>query len=385
MGNSMKFILKLLSLLILSLSLYASQRHQLHVTFILSSPDLPADSTVFITGGIAQLAEWNPGVVKMDYQGDHSWRKEITLDSAASIEYKYTLGSWEHEGAGADGQPLHNFIADVTHDTTIHDAVYFWTKGGRERVIHGQITGTVRYHRSLKYPGINDRDLIVWLPPGYDTDTRPHYPVLYMHDGQNIIDPVTSSFGTDWSVDETCDSLIRINAIPPLIVVGIYNTTDRMKEYVPGEKGTAYMNFVVEVVKPFIDSVYRTKPGRESTIIGGSSAGGIISFMLAWEHPDVFSKAICMSPAFKIKKIDYVQAVLASAEAKKNVFFYIDNGGVGLETQLQPGVDAMIAALKEKGYQEGKDFVYVSDPTAQHFEAAWAKRFPGTIIRCMMR
>ncbi len=369
----------------LSFSLYASQGHQLHVTFILSSPDLPGDSTVFITGGIAQLAEWNPGVVKMEYQGSHSWKTEITLDTAASIEYKYTLGSWEHEGAGADGQPLHNFIAAVTHDTTIHDAIYFWTKGGREKVVHGQITGTVRYHRSLKYPGINDRDLIVWLPPGYDTDTSAHYPVLYMHDGQNIVDPVTSSFGTDWSVDETCDSLITIHAIPPMIVVGIYNTPDRMVEYVPGVKGTAYMNFVVEVVKPFIDSVYRTKPGRESTTIGGSSAGGVISFMLAWEHPDVFSKAICMSPAFKIKKIDYVQTVMASAESKKNVFFYIDNGGVGLEIQLQPGVDAMIAALKEKGYQEGKDYVYVSDPTAQHFEAAWAKRFPDAIIRCIAR
>ena len=199
-----------------------------------------------------------------------------------------------------------------------------------------------------------------------------------MHDGQNIFDPVTSSFGVDWSIDETADRLIKSHAIEPLIVVGIYNTPDRMQEYTPGDKGTAYMNFVVQKVKPLIDATYRTRPDRNHTIVGGSSAGGLISFMLVWEHPEVFSKAICMSPAFKFRDFDYVKVVRETKE-KRKAFFYIDNGGVGLEAQLQPGIDEMLAQLKANGYKEGEDFVFVRDPNAKHFEADWAKRFPNAL------
>jgi predicted alpha/beta superfamily hydrolase len=168
--------------------------------------------------------------------------------------------------------------------------------------------------------------------------------------------------------------------------VGIYNTSDRMKEYTPGDKGTAYMDFIVKTVKPLIDSTYRTKPDRKHTIVGGSSAGGIISFMLAWEHPDVFSKAICMSPAFKSissNDWDYARVVESSNGKKKHVFFYMDNGGVGLESQLQPGIDEMLTALKAKGYKQGKDFVFVRDLAAKHSEADWAKRFPSALMMVM--
>ena len=371
-------------LLAATLSLRAQTEPALRVTFILNSPDLPDDTSVYITGSVEQLGMWNPAKVKMESKGGHTWIKEILINRPLSIEYKYTLGSWEREGANADGSPLSNFNTNVSQDKTVKDTVLFWTKGPRQRVVHGQITGTVKYHRTLKGAGIQDRDLIVWLPPGYEADKSRRYPVIYMHDGQNIFDPVTSAFGVDWSIDETADDLIKKKVIEPVIVVGIYNTSDRMKEYTPGDKGTAYMEFVVKTVKPLIDSTYRTKPDRKNTIVGGSSAGGIISFMLVWEHPDVFSKAICMSPAFKTPVSmaagwDYAKVVATSSDRKKDVFFYIDNGGVGLESQLQPGIDEMINALKSKGYKEGKDFVVVIDPTAKHSEADWAKRFPNAV------
>lgn len=371
-------------LLAATLSLRAQTEPALRVTFILNSPDLPDDTSVYITGSVEQLGMWNPAKVKMESKGGHTWIKEILINRPLSIEYKYTLGSWEREGANADGSPLSNFNTNVSQDKTVKDTVLFWTKGPRQRVVHGQITGTVKYHRALKGAGIQDRDLIVWLPPGYEADKSRRYPVIYMHDGQNIFDPVTSAFGVDWSIDETADDLIKKKVIEPVIVVGIYNTSDRMKEYTPGNKGTAYMEFVVKTVKPLIDSTYRTKPDRKNTIAGGSSAGGIISFMLVWEHPDVFAKAICMSPAFKTPVSmaagwDYGKVVATSSDKKKAVFFYIDNGGVGLESQLQPGIDEMINALKSKGYKEGKDFVVVIDPTAKHSEADWAKRFPNAV------
>jgi len=364
--------------LVIALCLRVAAQSVIHATFILTSPDLPSDTSVYITGSVEQLGTWNPGKVKMDSTGDHTWTKEISLMRPVSIEYKYTLGTWEREGADANGSPLANLVADVSQDQLIKDTVLFWTTGKRQRINHGQITGTVRYHRGLHGAGIQNRGLIVWLPPGYDAEKTRRYPVLYMHDGQNIFDPVTSAFGVDWSIDETADDLIRKKSIEPVIVVGIYNTSDRMKEYTPGEKGTAYMNFVVKTTRPFIDSTYRTKPDRKNTIVGGSSAGGIISFMLVWEHPDVFSKAICMSPAFQSLSPggwDYAR-VVQSSTSKKDVFFYIDNGAIGLDSQLQPGIDAMLTALKSKGYEKGKDFVFLRDPTAKHSESDWARRFP---------
>ncbi|HEU4507268.1 MAG TPA: alpha/beta hydrolase-fold protein [Pyrinomonadaceae bacterium] len=378
--SAFSFLFTLFLVTALCVNFQAQNEPGIRVTFILTSPDLPSDTSVYITGSLEQLGSWNPGKVKMDTKGNHTWTKEIIISRALSIEYKYTLGSWEREGADANGSPLSNHAVNVAKDTTVKDTVLFWTKRGRQRVNQGQITGTVRYHRALKGAGIQDRDLIVWLPPGYEAETNRRYPVIYMHDGQNVFDPVTSSFGTDWSIDETADELIRKKSIEPIIVVGIYNTSERMREYTPGDKGTAYMNFVVKTVKPLIDSTYRTKPDRKNTIVGGSSAGGMISFMLAWEHPDVFSKAICMSPAFRNPVAaggwNYVKVVQNSNGKKKDVFFYLDNGGIGLESQLQPGIDEMLSALKSKGYEEGKDFIFIPDPTAQHFESAWAKRFP---------
>lgn len=381
----------LVPLLILSLISVnvQSQNDPIRVTFVLTSPDLPDDASVYITGGIEQLGMWNPGRVRMDAKGNHTWTKEIMVNRPMSVEYKYTLGTWEREGADANGASLQNLAVKITQSITIKDTILFWTTGRQKIIVRGQITGTVKYHRGMKGAGLLDRDVIVWLPPDYATNKNTRYPVVYMHDGQNVFDPATSSFGIDWQIDETANNLIKKKSIPPVIVVGIYNTSDRFMEYTPGEKGNAYVTFVVNTVKPFIDSTYRTRRDRKNTIVGGSSAGGIISFMIVWEHPEIFSKAICMSPAFKSPdslrmNFDYVK-VVAGSKKRENVFFYIDNGGVGLESQLQPGIDEIISTLRAKGYKEQKDFVYIVDPAARHFEADWAKRFPNALTLVLQK
>ena len=351
------------------------------VVFELYAPSLADSSTVYIAGSEPQIGNWNPGKVKLHNTGNHIWMLEVQLPAQTHIEYKYTLGSWDREGTDAKGFPLQNFSATITNDTTIKNTVEHWLDK-KTRPFKGGITGIVKYHKGFKATGLQDRDVIVWLPEGYDPNKGKKYPVLYMHDGQNIVDPATSSFGVDWQLDETTDSLIKANAINPIIIVGIYNTSDRSDEYIPGQKGTAYMDFVVNTVKPFIDEEYRTKAGRKHTTIGGSSAGGIMAFMLAWEYPNIFSKGICMSPAFKIQHIDYVDDVLSDTGKKKKVFFYIDNGGIELEERLQPGIDDMLKALKTKGYKENKDFVWVKAPQHKHSEGAWAKRMPLALKLC---
>jgi predicted alpha/beta superfamily hydrolase len=335
---------------------------------------MPDTTNVYITGNISELGNWNPAKERMEYIGQHTWSKKIELQQPQHIEYKYTQGSWNREATDSKANALPNFSLKASKDTTVINQVDHWLDK-KSNTFKGKVTGATVIHTNLKGKSIQGRDLIVWLPPGYETSNR-KYPVLYMHDGQNVFDPATSSFGVDWQIDETADSLIKIDAIPPVIIVGIYNTSDRSAEYTPGVKGSAYMDFVVNTAKPFIDQNYRTKKKRKHTFTGGSSAGGIISFMLAWEYPKVFSKAICMSPAFKIQHIDYVKEVKAYNGRKKDLFFYIDNGGVDLEERLQPGIDDMIVALQEKGYEAGKDFIWVKAPNAKHSEAAWAKRMP---------
>jgi len=197
-----------------------------------------------------------------------------------------------------------------------------------------------------------------------------------MHDGQNLFDPATSSFGVDWQADETADSLIKANEIEPLIIVGIYNTSDRSYDYIPGPKGYAYMDFIVNALKPFIDKQYRTLPDRGNTAVAGSSLGGLISFMLSWEYPNVFSKAGCLSPAFIFNSINYVAMIETDTTPNPDVLFYIDNGGVGLDEKLQPGIDKMIETLENKGFERDKDFIWIKDENARHFESAWAKRLP---------
>jgi predicted alpha/beta superfamily hydrolase len=352
---------------------------ELRANFVLYAPGLPDTSVVFIAGSAPQLGSWNPSRVKMEFVGNQLWKKEIVFTRAISVQYKYTLGSWDHEGTDSTGAPLPNFSVDLSNSNVASDTILYWKNRSASKV-RGQITGMVKYHKDMKGEGIKERDIIVWLPPGYDSISKKRYPVVYLQDGQNIFDPVTSAFGIDWQVDETADSMIRKGVVEPMIIVGIYNTYDRNVEYIPSDKGRLYREFIIKKLKPFMDSAYKTKPGRSHSFIGGSSAGGILAFMMVWEYPDIFSKAICMSPAFRLpgnpaSGWNYVSIVKNDTKRRK-VFFYVDNGGIGLEKQLQPGIDEMLKVLSDKGYRAGRDFMYVSDPNSPHNEQAWAKRFP---------
>lgn len=379
LNPDMKFIPVLIGCSFLFLN-SCGEDSEIDIDFSLRAPGLSKDNTIYITGNMEQLGLWRPDSIKMEYKSDSTWTKTISIDQPGFIEYKYTLGSWQTEASDSNRLPLSNFRANVSVDTVIENKVLFWTSKERPQR-KSTITGTIKYHHNFKNDSILPRDILVWLPPDYEKDSTKHYPVLYMHDGQNIFDAATSSFGNEWRVDETCDSLISAGKIPPLIVVGINNSHERSIEYLPGTKGNAYMDFVVNTLKTFIDKTYRTNPEAENTIVAGSSSAGTISFMITWEYPHIFSKAICMSPALKIAEIDYVK-VVNSAEKRKEVFLYIDNGGVDLELRLQPGIDEMITALKEKGYQQGKDFVLIIDPVALHNEVAWAKRLPKALQLC---
>lgn len=332
---------------------------------------LPKDHKVFISGNQPELGNWDPGKVSLDKSSDSTWSKVFKFKPGDIIEFKFTIGSWDQEALDESGKVPGNFVHRVMADTILTFKIEQWGKAHSN--ITGQITGEVRYHRQFKGRSVLPRDIIVWLPPGYDSLAEKYYPVLYMHDGQNIIDPYTSSFGVDWQIDEATDSLIRAKSIEEIIIVGIYNTRQRGNEYNSTVLGRTYIKFIIEELKPFIDKTYHTLPDCKNTAIAGSSSGGLISFIMAWENSDVFSKVACFSPAFKIGKIDYVAPIYNYSGASKNLRIFIYNGGISLEEQLQPGIDEMIIALKEKGFVENVNLLYEKDPLAEHNESAWAK------------
>jgi predicted alpha/beta superfamily hydrolase len=346
--------------------------NNVNVNIVIIGEGLPGDAKIYITGNDQQLGNWQPNVIQLEKNQDGKWTKNFSLERGKKLEFKFTRGSWETEALNSDSSVPPNYVIEVLNDTTFEIKINLWADQV-EKTIEGQITGAVKYHRNFHGKGIKPRDIIVWLPPGYGTELNNNYPVLYMHDGQNIVDPNTSTFKVDWQIDEAADSLIKAGLIEPIIIVGIYNTSDRDEEYSEESLGFAYMNFMVDSLKPFIDSNYRTLTSSENTASGGASLGGLIPFIMVWEYPEVFSKAICFSPAFKIEKYDFVDNVIAYQGKKKNIEVYINNGDNELDSQLQPGVDEMIEALIKEGYIEGKDFYDYKDKNAQHGERYWSK------------
>ncbi|MFN2516988.1 MAG: alpha/beta hydrolase, partial [Pyrinomonadaceae bacterium] len=214
------------------------------------------------------------------------------------------------------------------------------------------------------------------------------YPVLYLHDGQNLFDGATSFIpGQEWRIDETAQSLIAAGKIEPIIIVGINNTgKDRVNEYTPmedakfkmGGKADLYGRMILEELKPFIDANYRTLKGAKHTGLGGSSLGGLVSLYLGLKYPDVFNRIAVISPSvwFANRQImHYVEAL----PKKPKVRIWMDIGtkeGTTPEQSQQNVNDARLLekALIRKGWKPEKDLRYFEAEGAKHNESAWAAR-----------
>jgi predicted alpha/beta superfamily hydrolase len=375
-GRSVALALAVVLLILVSLDAGVSQEKRVTIRVVVP-PSTPKEASIFIAGNAPELADWNPGKVRMHREGDSVWSFSGSAPSGAFVEFKITRGSWNTQALYEDGVIPPNISFVVTGDTTIIVRPLYWrdlSPAFLTNVPGGGIVGTVKYHRGLKGEGLqHERDVIVWLPPSYENDAGKRYPVLYMHDGQNVFDPNTSFIGYDWHADEVADSLIKAGKMQEVIIVGIYNTPDRISEYSNSEIGRNYARFVVQRLKPLIDSTYRTEPGQEHTAVMGSSMGGTISFLFAWWYPEIFSQAGCISTAIApVEDRRLLDAIRDYDGAKKRIRFYLDVGE--LEPGLIPGYEALVSVLQEKGYEKGKDLEFVFDRGAAHNEHAWANR-----------
>ena len=237
---------------------------------------------------------------------------------------------------------------------------------------------------------VGARNVDVWLPPEYAQGDARH-PVLYMHDGQNLFGAEPTPGGTDWGVDETIARLAATGDIRAPIVVAVWNTADRMPraplggvpvEFVAGQPAMppsqvlsdAYLAFLVEELKPFIDHEYRTLPGRETTAIMGSSMGGLVSLYALARHPQVFGAAAALSthwPAGDGITIDWFAQALPPAGEHR---LYFDFGTATLDAAYAPFQQRMDAGVRQLGYREGSDWLTLRFEGHAHSEASWRAR-----------
>jgi predicted alpha/beta superfamily hydrolase len=235
----------------------------------------------------------------------------------------------------------------------------------------------------LAMPGLGrERTIRLYLPPSYESAPERRYPVIYMHDAQNLFDEATSSFGSEWGVDETMDEFARSRGFEAIVVGIDHGGDERIHELSPWTnpkygpaQGEQYMAFVVGTVKPFIDAHYRTLSDRQDTAVVGSSLGGLVSHYALLRYPQVFGKAAILSPSYWFSNEVYTQTAAHPWRADTRVWFYI-GGREGDESV--PDVRRMLPLLAMPGRPAPEISLHI-DPDAKHDERAWRAEFPRAV------
>jgi predicted alpha/beta superfamily hydrolase len=226
----------------------------------------------------------------------------------------------------------------------------------------------------------NQRDLIVYVPPGYDEQPQRRFPVLYLHDGQNLFDRATAFGGQDWNVHGAADYLIQSGSLEPILIVGIYNTgKSRIQEYTPskapklgGGRADRYGKFLLQEVMPFIQNEYRAQTGPQVTGIGGSSLGGLVSLYFGLKYPQTFGKIAALSPSvWWNQRIILRFAASATPQPRPHIWLDI---GTREGPKIVPDVEQFRDVLVKKGWRENQDLHYERVEGGEHNETSWSQR-----------
>lgn len=267
----------------------------------------------------------------------------------------------------------------------------------------GRVTTLVAAFASSIVGGV--RPVLAYLPASYDENTAARYPVVYMHDGQNLFDPATAAFGVEWQVDEAMDAAASAGLCPDgatvcqnddacggarcdtfreAIVIGVGNTSARMEEYTPtddptygGGRADEYLRALIEELAPMVDAALRTRTGPAETALVGSSLGGLVSSYGGVRHPDVFGLIGAMSPStWWDGRVILGEVASIPTRPTRALRVYVDSGDPG-----DGSVDTrdLARAYETAGYVDGDDLEYVVAPGHMHREADWALRVPGAL------
>jgi predicted alpha/beta superfamily hydrolase len=367
---------KSLSLLTFLTALSTNCLAQFSVKFVVKEAASTNADSIFCAG---TFNGWNPADKKYAVAKKENNIWELTLKDTQKGEYnfKFTQGSWDRVEDSTNGADIANRTITVLSDTNFYFTIQAWKKAMDNKPRKHTASKNVHILSDSFYmPELKRyRKIWIYLPANYKR-SKQHYPVLYMHDGQNLFDENTAPFG-EWGVDETLDSLQKVTR-KYAIVVGIdhgddkrlveYNPDDT-KEYGKGE-GDAYSKFLVKTLKPFIDKHYRTKVDAANTGIAGSSLGGLISTYAMLKHPQVFGAAGLFSPAYWIAPSINTLAEKAAVKTKALRFWFYGGGKEGFTMLKDMEKVQKIVSAKYVDVQ------LTTDKNAKHNEMAWRKWFP---------
>lgn len=353
---------------------------QYNVRLVVTQVATKQNDDIYVSGN---FNNWNPADEKYKLKPFAGGRKSIVIKDlpAGTYAFKFTRGSNDKLECTADGRNLEDRVIEVNGDVSQDFTVAGWKD---DYPIHPKpftASPNVRVlDTAFTIPQLNrKRKIWIYLPKGYATVGRA-YPVLYMQDGQNLFNEQTAYAG-EWGVDEALDSIQRITG-KECIVVGIDNGGDkRMSEYTPYDfianktaikaEGKEYVDFIVQTLKPFIDSKYRTKKSAEFTSIAGSSLGGLISYYAILKYPDVFGSAGIFSPSFWVSSQAFTDAEQFVTKASPR--FYLYAGGKESATMVSD-MKKIATALSSKN--DKYQITTLVDPNGEHNEKNWRREFP---------
>ncbi len=333
---------------------------------------------VYVAGN---FNNWNPKDenYKMKPLGNN--RLSLTLKDVAKgsmMAFKITRGDWSKVECTSDGRDITDRVVEVNTDTTVSFAVEGWKDDYPVKPKPYTASPQVKIiDTAFLIPQLNrTRKVWIYLPKGYAT-SKVTYPVLYMHDGQNLFNEQTAGFG-EWGVDEALDSLQKQTG-KEMIIVGIDHGGDkRMTEYNPYDhakfgkgEGKQYVEFLVNTLKPYIDSKYRTKKDAFNTSVAGSSMGGLISLYAMITYPKTFGAAGIFSPAFWITPQLYDDLQKADWGKERHGFYFYAGGK---ESATMVSDMNRMADIVEKKHNYKIERVVM--PLGMHNEPTWRKEFP---------
>jgi alpha-glucosidase len=339
---------------------------------VVGQPEKHKDEILFIAGN---FNGWDPGLQSFKFSKSTNGNLILEVKNVPRgiIEFKITRGNWAKAECAANGSAFNNRVAKISSDTTLQIKIEAWADDipGRPPV-STRTKNVFVMDTAFFIPQLSrKRRVWVYLPEDYAFSKR-EYPVLYMHDGQNLFDAVTSSFG-EWGWDEMMDT---VRPKSQCIIVGIdHGDSKRLNEYNPyssrfgdGE-GDAYVDFLVQTLKPYIDKRFRTRSESINTFIAGSSMGGLISFYATLKYPEVFGSAGVFSPAFWIAP--EIISKVAKSTSIKSAFYFVCGELEG--EQMTKDMQLIYQEVKKKGSTKS---VYRVVANGQHNERFWQKELP---------
>lgn len=335
--------------------------------------EMPKTDSLYVSGNLLELGDWNPAGKKMLQSVDGTYYYEFNARMGSFVRFKLTRGSWKTQAiCDKNDIPPNDRIIKVNKSKNVDlEIVEFMDQ---RPIVSDPVQGKLISFDIFECKGLEyKRPITVWFPDSYTEKSEPNA-VIYMHDGQNLFEPQVSFGGCDWKVDETLTKMLEQKEIKNCIVVGIPNSPDRMKELnLESNLGKAYAEFIINEVMPFINGKFNTSKKPEDNVIAGSSMGGLMSFQMAIEYPDIFGKAACFSSAFPHTFSQIMGKISKSSSLPFQSKIYIDTGGN--EELITKSYHEMMELLQKKGFINGKNLMGYFDKEAFHTESAWANRF----------